>query len=117
MEPKLVDCLLEAAKRHYGLEDDAEVTIEVNPGTVTKTKLAGYRQAGVNRLSFGVQSFDDAMLARLGRVHSSREVLDSFAAGRDAGFDNISLDLMHSLPGQTPALWLEEAHTGSTAPA
>jgi len=108
MEPGLVARLLDAAKRCYGLKEDAEVTIEANPGTVTMTKLEGYREAGVNRLSLGVQSFNDAMLARLGRVHTAREVFDSFAAGRAAGFDNISLDLIHSLPGQTPALWLEE---------
>ena len=111
MEPGLVARLIDTAKRCYGLKEDAEVTIEANPGTLTGTKLAGYRELGVNRLSLGIQSLQDAALEFLGRVHSAREALDSYAAARDAGFGNISIDLIHSLPGQTPAGWREELMT------
>jgi oxygen-independent coproporphyrinogen-3 oxidase len=108
MEPGLVARLIEAAVKLFGLAADAEVTIEANPGTLTAEKLAGYRSAGVNRLSVGVQSFDDAMLAQLGRVHTVREALDSFAAARAAGFTNIGIDLIHALPGETPSMWRDD---------
>ncbi|HEY6872346.1 MAG TPA: radical SAM family heme chaperone HemW [Geobacteraceae bacterium] len=108
MEPGLVARLIEAAAKWFGLTAEAEITIEANPGTLTAGKLAGYRAAGVNRLSLGVQSFDDAMLSLLGRVHTAREALDSFAAARGAGFNNIGIDLIHSLPGETPAGWRDE---------
>lgn len=108
MEPGLVGRLIEAAVRLFGLTADAEMTIEANPGTLTVGKLAGYRSAGVNRLSLGVQSFSDEMLALLGRVHTAREALDAYAAARDAGFTNIGIDLIHSLPGETPAGWRDD---------
>lgn len=108
MEPGQVARLIDTAIKLYGLAGDAEVTIEANPGTLTAEKLAGYRAAGVNRLSLGVQSFSDEMLALLGRVHTVREALDAFAAARGAGFANIGIDLIHSLPGETPAGWREE---------
>ena len=105
MGPELVGSVIDAAARFFGLEADAEVTIEANPGTLTREKLAGYRFAGVNRLSLGVQSFDDATLSLLGRIHTARQALDAFSAARGAGFANIGIDLIHSLPGQTPAMW------------
>jgi oxygen-independent coproporphyrinogen-3 oxidase len=108
MEPHLVARLIEAAQRLFGLTADAEVTIEANPGTLTAGKLAGYRAAGVNRLSLVVQSFSDEMLVLLGRVHTAREALDSFVAARECGFDNIGIDLIHTLPGETPAGWRDE---------
>jgi oxygen-independent coproporphyrinogen-3 oxidase len=108
MAPALVDRLIDTAHRLYGLTGDAEVTIEANPGTLTTEKLAGYRAAGVNRLSLGVQSFNDAMLVQLGRVHTVREALDAYSAARESGFDNIGIDLIHSLPGETPEAWRDE---------
>lgn len=108
LAPPLVGQIVEAAVRLFGLEADAEVTIEANPGTVTAETLAGYRAAGVNRLSLGVQSFDDRMLARLGRVHTAREARAAFVAARAAGFDNIGVDLIHSLPGEDLAAWRKE---------
>ncbi len=108
MAPALVARLIDVAARLYGLAADAEVTIEANPGTLTPEKLGGYRAAGVNRLSLGVQSLDDAMLALLGRVHTVREALDSFAAARRAGFANVGVDLIHSLPAETPEMWARE---------
>ena len=103
--PQLIGSLLEAAARLFSLETGAEITLEANPGTLTPEKLAGYRAAGVNRLSLGVQSFEDRLLARLGRPHSAAEALLAFEWARAAGFDNLSIDLMHSLPEQSPAQW------------
>jgi len=107
MDPEEVHRLIGAARRLFSVEEGAEVTIEANPGTVTPQKLAGFRDAGVNRLSLGVQSFDDRFLATLGRVHTSREAVEAFESARQAGFDNVSIDLMHSLPQQSPAEWHE----------
>jgi putative oxygen-independent coproporphyrinogen III oxidase len=107
LAPELVGRLVEAAAMLFGLEGDAEVTLEANPGTLTPEKLAGYRSAGVNRLSIGIQSFEDRLLATLGRVHTAREALAAFEESRRAGFDNISIDLMHSLPEQSLAQWRE----------
>jgi len=105
MSPQQVGRLIEAAALRFGLAPGAEVTLEANPGTLTPERLAGYRAAGVNRLSLGIQSFEDRLLARLGRVHSKGEALSAFDAARSAGFANISIDLMHSLPEQSPLEW------------
>ena len=107
MAPEQVGRLVQSAARLFALEADAEVTLEANPGTLTAEKLAGYRAAGVNRLSLGIQSFEDRLLATLGRVHTAGEALAAFEESRRAGFDNISIDLMHSLPGQSLAQWRE----------
>jgi len=112
MDPGQVASLIQAAARRFGLEADAEVTLEANPGTLTPARLAGYRAAGVNRISLGIQSFEDRLLARLGRIHSKAEALSAFDAARAAGFDNISIDLMHSLPEQTPEQWREALAQG-----
>jgi oxygen-independent coproporphyrinogen-3 oxidase len=100
--------VIDTAARLYGLDSTAEITVEANPGTLTREKLAGYRSAGVNRLSLGIQSFHDQLLERLGRVHSASESCEAFAAAREAGFANIGIDLIHSLPGETPALWHDD---------
>lgn len=84
---------------------DAEITVEANPGTVDVEKLAGYREAGVNRLSFGLQSADDRELEMLGRIHTWEQFLENYEAARKAGFTNINVDLMSALPGQTAAGW------------
>jgi oxygen-independent coproporphyrinogen-3 oxidase len=78
-----------------------EITLETNPGTAEHGRFEGYRAAGVNRLSFGIQSFDDDCLKRLGRIHDSREADAAVKLAQDAGFDNINLDLMYALPGQS----------------
>jgi oxygen-independent coproporphyrinogen-3 oxidase len=85
---------------------DAEITMEANPESSPAAKLEGFRQAGANRLSFGVQSFHDEELRRLGRLHSSQAARDAVRGARAAGFDNLSLDLMMWLPGQSTADWL-----------
>ena len=101
--PEDIARLLDVIYDRFAAVADPEITLEANPGTVESGAPAGYRRAGVNRLSLGAQSFDDAALAALGRIHRADDVRRSFAAARDAGFDNINLDLMYALPGQDPA--------------
>jgi oxygen-independent coproporphyrinogen III oxidase len=103
LAPAEIAAVLDACRRTFAIDRGAEITMEANPETVTRDRLAGYRAAGVNRLSFGVQSFQDAELRRLGRLHDAARARAAFDDARRAGFDNISLDLMLWLPGQTPA--------------
>ena len=107
LEPAEIRDVIAACRHSFALTPDAEVTLEANPETVTPDRLAGFRAAGINRLSFGVQSFRDTELARLSRLHSASRAREAFAMGRDAGFDNISLDLMMWLPQQSVPEWLE----------
>jgi len=97
--------VLEACAGLFGFPADAEVTCEANPGTVTRAALAELRAAGVNRLSLGVQSLRDAELQFLGRTHTAAQGRRAVHDARDAGFANVSLDLIYCLPGQTPAQW------------
>jgi oxygen-independent coproporphyrinogen-3 oxidase len=99
--PAEIGRLLDGAARCLTIAGDAEVTMEVNPGTVECGSPAGYRAAGVNRLSVGAQSFDDASLQEIGRIHSSDDIRRSVAEAVMAGFDNINIDLMYALPRQT----------------
>lgn len=108
MSPAFYRGLLEALDQRLTLAGDVEITLEANPGTLERGRFAGYRQAGINRLSLGVQSFQAAQLSALGRIHSGRDALAAFEEARAAGFDNLNLDLMHGLPGQTPALALDD---------
>ncbi len=96
-----IAALLAGVRARLPLSAAAEITLEANPGSADAGKFAAFRKAGVNRLSLGVQSFDDVMLRRLGRVHDARQAQAAFAAARAAGFDNINMDLMFALPGQT----------------
>jgi len=105
MDPTLVGRIIDSAARLYHLTSDAEITLEANPGTLTRERLAGYRSAGVNRLSLGVQSFDDWQLELLGRVHNASQALAAYGLARDAGFSNIGIDLIHSLPGESVGCW------------
>ena len=93
--------LMEQVRCSFVLAENAEITMEANPGTLTAEKLARYRQAGINRLSIGLQSTDDGELARLGRIHTYQEFLENYRLAREAGFTNINIDLMSALPGQT----------------
>jgi oxygen-independent coproporphyrinogen-3 oxidase len=106
LEPGEVRRLLDACRAAFTLTADAEITLETNPETATPARLEGFRRAGVTRISFGVQSFDDEELKRLGRVHSAARARNAIRAARAAGFDNLSFDLMLWLPGQTMASWL-----------
>ncbi len=92
--------LLDGIAARLRLSQDAEITLEANPGTAEARRFAAYRAAGVNRLSIGVQTLDDAKLAALGRIHSSDQAVAAYRMARSAGFDNINLDLMYGLPGQ-----------------
>jgi len=101
--PRQIERLLTAVGERFMVATDAEVTLEANPGTVESGSPAGYRDAGVNRLSIGAQSFDDEALRRLGRIHSGADIHRTVDAVQAAGFDNFNLDLMHGLPGQNVA--------------
>ena len=101
--PGTIASLIDRAERHLGVDASAEITLEANPGTVERASLADFRAAGVNRLSLGVQSFDDASLAKLGRHHSAADSLAALDAARAAGFENLSLDLIYAVPGQDVA--------------
>lgn len=101
MGPDFYARLLEALEARLGFEPDIEITLEANPGTVEQQRFQGYRAAGINRLSIGVQSFDDIALQALGRIHSGADARRAADSAHHAGFDNLNLDLMHGLPGQT----------------
>ena len=107
LEPEEIGRIIRACEESFEVAADREVTLEANPETVTTGRLAGYRAAGVNRLSFGVQSFREEELRRLSRLHGAARARDAIGEARDAGFDNVSLDLMMWLPGQRVADWLE----------
>lgn len=93
--------LLSALRKSFQCHSATEVTMEANPGTLERDRLADYRQAGVTRLSLGAQSFDDGSLRRLGRIHGVADIFNAFDDATRAGFDSINLDLMYALPGQT----------------
>ncbi len=102
--------VLDALRAGFAVAPDAEITVECNPGTVDRAKLDGFRRAGVNRLSFGVQSFHADDLAFLTRIHSAEDAERAVRDARAAGFENINVDLMFSLPGQTAERWLANLH-------
>ncbi len=104
MPGELIDRFLQGASSRLRFAPGCEITLETNPGTVEHGSFRAYRDAGVNRLSFGVQSFDDGCLQRLGRIHDSAEATAAVKLAQDAGFDNINLDLMYALPGQSLAM-------------
>jgi oxygen-independent coproporphyrinogen-3 oxidase len=110
LPPEQVAFLIEKVRSCFCLAEDAEVTLEANPGTVTMESLQGYRSAGVNRLSIGVQSLRDRDLTILGRIHTANEARCTVQQARSAGFSNIGIDLMHSLPGQSMADWENTLH-------
>lgn len=102
--PEAIDRFLQLASSRLRFAPGAEITLETNPGTVEHGPFSGYRAAGVNRLSFGVQSFDDGCLQRLGRIHNSGDAERAVKMAQDAGFSNINIDLMYALPQQTLAM-------------
>jgi putative oxygen-independent coproporphyrinogen III oxidase len=107
MQPETVGAILDAIGKHWHVASDVEVTLEANPTSVEATRFRGYRAAGVNRVSLGVQALDDVSLRALGRLHSAREALDAVAIARRA-FDRYSFDLIYARPDQTPAMWADE---------
>jgi putative oxygen-independent coproporphyrinogen III oxidase len=107
MQPETVAAVVQTIARHWTIAPDAEITLEANPTSVEAGRFRGYRAAGVNRVSLGVQALDDRALAELGRLHSAREALDAVAVAREA-FARVSFDLIYARPQQTPADWANE---------
>jgi putative oxygen-independent coproporphyrinogen III oxidase len=107
MQPSSVQAILDAIGKHWSVAPDVEVTLEANPTSVDSTRFRGYRSAGVNRVSLGVQALDDASLKELGRLHTAQEALDAVAVGRSI-FDRYSFDLIYARPRQTPETWAAE---------
>jgi len=100
-----ISIIIETVGKYYDLSDDAEITIETNPGTTMRHKFASYKRAGINRISIGLQSADNAELKMLGRIHSFEEFLKSYESARMEGFDNINIDLMNCFPLQNTRTW------------
>ena len=111
LAPEQTERILQAVKESFYVAEDAEITTEVNPGTADKEKLKAWKKAGINRLSFGLQSAENKELQFLGRIHTMEEFLESYQAAREAGFDNINIDLMSALPGQTVSSWEKTLRT------
>jgi len=102
-----IEAIMDTVRDCFDLLPHAEISMEGNPGTLTADHLQAYRKAGVNRLSLGVQSMDDGLLAAIGRIHTAEQAQEAVRMAREAGFDNLNLDLMYGLPGQTAAQWKE----------
>ncbi len=107
MQPSTIEAVLDAIARNWNVAAGTEVTLEANPTSVEATRFRGYRTAGVNRVSLGVQALDDRALTELGRLHSGREALDAVGVARSV-FDRYSFDLIYARPGQTPSQWASE---------
>jgi putative oxygen-independent coproporphyrinogen III oxidase len=107
MQPQTIGAVLDAIGKHWKVAPDAEVTLEANPTSVEATRFRGYRAAGVNRVSLGVQALDDRVLAELGRMHTAREALDAVGVARSV-FDRYSFDLIYARPRQEPKQWADE---------
>lgn len=105
LTPDQIGRILQALRESFALAPDAEITMEANPETVTAASLAGFRSAGVNRLSFGVQSLEPGILKTLGRIHSAQRARDAVQEARRAGFERLNADLIFGLPGQSPEIW------------
>lgn len=106
--PASIQRILDAARNQFNCANEVEITLEANPGTVDQAHFVGYRAAGVNRLSLGIQSFADNQLKKLGRIHNSQHAFEAYQIARQAGFDNINLDIMYALPEQTLAQGLAD---------
>ena len=107
LSPAQMQGIMDVLRESFYIEETAEISMECNPGTVTAEKLCAYRAAGINRLSIGVQSMDDALLSAIGRIHTKAQAADAVRMAREAGFDNVSVDLMLGLPGQSAEKWEE----------
>ncbi len=106
--------ILQSLRSHFRIASDAEISIESNPSSLNPEKLSSYLESGINRLSLGIQSFNDVNLKTLGRIHDSKKAIQSFETARKAGFENISIDLIYGLPGQTPARWNDDLSTAAS---
>ena len=107
LSPQRMRRIFETIFRHFDVSKACEITVECNPGTLTEEKLAAYRQWGVNRLSVGLQAWQDHHLKKIGRIHTQKQFLESYALARKLGFENINIDLIFGLPNQTVSEWQE----------
>lgn len=107
LETEQLEALMSGLRQSFCFADGAEITVECNPGTLDRTKAEGMRMAGINRISFGLQSVHRLQLEQLGRIHTYQQFLESFQIARDAGFQNINVDLMYGLPNQSTDSWEE----------
>ena len=107
----IIDIIIKTAHQCYNILSNAEITLEVNPGTVTLEQLKGFRKAGVNRINIGIQSFNSANLSFLERIHSARDAQMVVKRAQRAGYENIGLDLIYGIPGQTTSSWLKDLHS------
>jgi oxygen-independent coproporphyrinogen-3 oxidase len=116
MDPWYIGEILKALKSWFNVSDDAEITLETNPGTVNKAKLYEFLELGINRLSVGIQSFNDDELKFLTRIHDSKAAIDTIMDAEAVGFKNINLDLIFNLPGQTRRKWMDNLETAVRLP-
>lgn len=116
MEPYFIYEIIQCIKESYYLTEDAEITLETNPGTVDKAKLKNFLSAGINRLSIGIQSFFDEDLEFLTRIHDKKTALNTIRYADEAGYANINIDLIFNLPGQTKEKWQYNLETGTSLP-
>ena len=113
MDENFIGDILKTIRTKFSIQADAEITIEVNPGTADDRKLQAYRKYGINRLSIGLQSPDDRELKILGRIHNYDQFLRTYHSARKAGFDNINIDLMSAIPDQTYEGWIRNLRTAA----
>ena len=116
MEPKYLKEILDHLNKYFAIDDNAEITMETNPGTVDKSKLKLFKDAGINRISIGIQSFDEKELNFLTRIHDKQTAIHTVYNAAEVGFDNISVDLIFNLPNQTKEKWIENLETAIRLP-
>ena len=116
MEPKYLKEILDHLRKYFPIDDNAEITMETNPGTVDKSKLKLFKDAGINRISIGIQSFDEKELNFLTRIHDKQTAIHTVYNAAEVGFENISVDLIFNLPNQTKEKWIENLETAIRLP-
>ncbi len=116
MQPEYIADIINHLKKYFLVNTDAEITMETNPGTVDKAKLKSFKDAGINRISIGIQSFDEEELKFLTRIHDKQTAIQTVNNAADVGFENISIDLIFNLPNQTKEKWIENLNTAIALP-
>ena len=116
MTPAYIREIIELIYKRFEVATDTEITLETNPGTVGQTKLKEFKEIGINRLSIGIQSFDENELKFLTRIHDKQTAIKTVYRARETGFENISIDLIFNLPGQTKERWMKNLETALTLP-
>lgn len=116
LQPDQIGSIISEVKKYFTVSTDAEITMETNPGTVTPSKLAEFKDTGINRLSIGIQSFDDQDLKFLTRIHDSSTAKETVINAKQSGFNNVSIDLIFNLPGQTLEKWLKNLNEALKLP-